>query len=156
LWSSESLAACPMCSANSARSLSFITLSRKRWPGKVEMMFQNKCMFRQVENERTCRFVGIHDYPLCQNGSWIDGMAASLAFLGTGTLETQRSWLPEGQAALNSSTLDSNSLSLETSRVQIVGRGTGVWNPVVYAVHFCILYFSVFCACFSLTCGFIC
>jgi Spondin_N len=73
-----------------------------------------------------CRFVGLHDYPLCQNGQWVDGMSASMYLLDAGVLEGD-SWL--AQPALNMSTASVDLKSSPQQKIKLVGHGTEAWNP---------------------------
>ena len=71
------------------------------------------------------RFVGVHDYPLCQDGEWITSMTASLYLLDAG-LFASKDWLSTDMEMLADRQLWNES---DRGDVRLVGRESAAWNP---------------------------
>jgi hypothetical protein len=77
-----------------------------------------------------CRFVGLHDYPLCQNGQWISSVSASLYLMDAGVLDGS-SWLTDDVKHHDQD--EAVIATLPRAAVHVIGRQTAAWNPYVYA-----------------------
>jgi Spondin_N len=62
------------------------------------------------------RFTGMHDYPLCQNASWVPEVAMDLYLMDAGIMDGT-TWV-----ALGAQWTDPPGV------IEIVGRGTQAWN----------------------------
>ena len=80
---------------------------------------------------RGCRFVGLHDYPLCQDGEWMSSVTASLNLLDAG-LFAHTEWL-----STDLDLLDAHVPWNATNRqpVFLVGRQSAAWNPHLYVLR---------------------
>lgn len=82
--------------------------------------------------------MGLRDYPLCQNGSWVDGVSTALPFLESGAVRGLR-WLPEDEPVADTAESDAR------APVQLIGRGTAVWSPAMCAPLACRMVCVVAC-----------
>ena len=85
------------------------------------------------------RFIGLRDYPLCQNGAWVDGVSTALPFLDAGAVHGSH-WLPEREPTTSA---DASVATGADAPVQLVGRGTAVWSPAMCVPNFQCLAASV-------------
>lgn len=76
----------------------------------------------------------MHDYPLCQNGKWVDAASATLYLMDSGVVDGT-AWLPDNQPSLDAEATDASRRTQPPGDVTVIGRGTAAWNQYLYVTQ---------------------